>query len=594
MTRIWPLAHEGLGNSSYLAEVADGQALAVDPGRDPRPYLSLAAAHGLRVAFTADTHVHADYVSGSRELAGLGAQLLAPAGSGLSFGHQELRGGQDLDLGGLTLQALATPGHTPEHLSYLLLDGAQPVAVFTGGALIVGGVARTDLAAPARAQEWTRAAYHSARALLGLPGDLAAYPTHGPGSFCSAGETGEHVTTIGREKAGNPLLARTDEDSFTRQVLARLGSYPAYFARMPAVNRRGAPRHGTSRPVLAALTAAHVAELAAAGATIVDARPIEAFAAAHVPGSLSNALRPAFATWLGWLADPRRPLVVVMDAGQDRGDAVAHTDQVYLDMCGEFVGQEIGEPLVKVVTTQVIVAGCRQHIHDARVQFDERDIERPTPEVIDQHAQVFISTDAVAIRQGRGGWFIENALDRQPGNGPGLDGRLALDLVEIRRHGDDGTVHRLSHGVFRSVLDLAQDEGRNLLRCVGRPGHGDGLTAAHLALDRADGAIRRQDPLVAGRQADQHLAGGGHADHRRQQTFTGNRPYLHGTVLDDTEHRIGGAQIDTDNLVGLTHDGPPVAQSGAAAGRPPRAPTATPTRACCPRRRLPASAWRSR
>src|SRR6266851_3315913 len=274
MTRIWPLAHEGLGNSSYLAEVADGLALAVDPGRDPRPYLSLAAAHGLRVAFTADTHVHADYVSGSRELAGLGAQLLAPAGSGLSFGHQELRGGQDLDLGGLTLQALATPGHTPEHLSYLLLDGAQPVAVFTGGALIVGGVARTDLAAPARAQEWTRAAYHSARALLGLPGDLAAYPTHGPGSFCSAGETGEHVTTIGREKAGNPLLASADEDSFTRQFLSGLGTYPAYFARMPAINRRGAPRHGTSRPVLPALTAAHVAELAAAGATIMDARPI--------------------------------------------------------------------------------------------------------------------------------------------------------------------------------------------------------------------------------------------------------------------------------------------------------------------------------
>jgi len=339
MTRIWPLAHEGLGNSSYLAEVADGLALAVDPGRDPRPYLSLAAAHGLRVAFTADTHVHADYVSGSRELAGLGAQPLAPAGSGLSFGHQELRGGQDLDLGGLTLQALATPGHTPEHLSYLLLDGAQPVAVFTGGALIVGGVARTDLAAPARAQEWTRAAYHSARALLGLPGDLAAYPTHGPGSFCSAGETGEHVTTIGREKAGNPLLARTDEDSFTRQVLARLGSYPAYFARMPAVNRRGAPRHGTSRPVLAALTAAHVAELAAAGATIVDARPIGEFAAAHIPGSLSNMLRPAFATWLGWLASPDRPLIAVLGAGQDRGELVEAALSVgYDNLAGELDG----------------------------------------------------------------------------------------------------------------------------------------------------------------------------------------------------------------------------------------------------------------
>src|SRR6266702_4048024 len=331
MTRIWPLPCEGLGNSSYLAEVAEGLALAVDPGRDPRPYLGLAAAHGLRVAFTADTHVHADFVSGSRELAAAGARLLAPAGSGLSFPHEGLRDGGDLDLGGLTLRALATPGHTPEHLSYLLLDGAQPVAVFTGGALIVGGVARTDLADPARTEEWTRAAYRSALTLLALPGGLAAYPTHGPGSFCSAGETGEHATTIGRERAGNPLLAGAGEDAFTRRVLDRLGSYPAYFARMPAVNRRGAPRHGTSRPVLAALTAAHVAELAAGGATIVDARPI--------PGALSDELRPAFATWLGWLASPDRPLIVVLDPGQDRGELVEAALLVgYDNLTGELDG----------------------------------------------------------------------------------------------------------------------------------------------------------------------------------------------------------------------------------------------------------------
>ena len=339
MARVWPVIDEGLGNSSYLAEVAEGLALAVDPGRDPRPYLDLAAARGLRVAFAADTHVHADYVSGSRELAGLGARLLAPASSRLAFPHEELRDGQDADLGGLTLRALATPGHTPEHLSYLLLDGAQPVAVFTGGALIVGGVARTDLADPAQAETWTRAAYRSARALLALPDRLAAYPTHGPGSFCAAGESGERVTTIGRERAGNPLLAGADEDTFTRELLARLGSYPAYFGRMPAVNRRGAPRHGLTRPVLAGLTAVHVAELAGAGAVIVDARPIGAFAAGHIPGSLSNALRPAFATWLGWLATPERPLVVVLDDSQDRGELVEACLKVgYDNLAGELDG----------------------------------------------------------------------------------------------------------------------------------------------------------------------------------------------------------------------------------------------------------------
>ena len=212
MTRIWPLPCEGLGNSSYLAEVGSGLALAVDPGRDPRPYLGLAAAHGLRVAFTADTHVHADFVSGGRELAADGARLLAPARSGLSFPHEELRDGKDLDLGGLTLRALATPGHTPEHLSYLLLDGAQPVAVFTGGALIVGGVARTDLADPARSEEWTRAAYRSAQALLGLPGDLAAYPTHGPGSFARRVRpvsTSPRSGGNGTATRCSPVMART-------------------------------------------------------------------------------------------------------------------------------------------------------------------------------------------------------------------------------------------------------------------------------------------------------------------------------------------------------------------------------------------------
>jgi glyoxylase-like metal-dependent hydrolase (beta-lactamase superfamily II)/rhodanese-related sulfurtransferase len=339
MAQVWTVTDEGLANSSYVAQVADGVAVAVDPGRDPRPYLDLAAAHGLRIGFVAETHVHADFVSGGRELAGLGAQLLAPVGSGLAFGHEELRDGQEMDLGGLILRAVATPGHTPEHMSYLLLDGSEPRAVFTGGALIPGGVARTDLSG--QAESATRAAYRSARVLLAMPDTLAIYPTHGPGSFCSSGVAGQRHATIGREKAASPLLAM-DEHAFADALLAGLGSYPAYFGWMPAVNRRGAPRYGINRPPLAGLTPAHVAELAmkgAGGATIVDTRPVGAFATAHVPGSLSIALRPAFATWLGWLADPQRPLIVVLDDGQSRGLVVEACLKVGFDnLAGELDG----------------------------------------------------------------------------------------------------------------------------------------------------------------------------------------------------------------------------------------------------------------
>ena len=142
---IAAIVDEGLGNSSYLVDLGDRRALVVDPERDPAPYLAAAAKRGLRLAYVAETHLHADFVSGSRELAAHGAKVLAAAAGRTAFPHRGLDDGTELDLGGLTLRALATPGHTPEHLSYLLLDGRQPLALFSGGSLLVGAVARTVL-----------------------------------------------------------------------------------------------------------------------------------------------------------------------------------------------------------------------------------------------------------------------------------------------------------------------------------------------------------------------------------------------------------------------------------------------------------------
>jgi hydroxyacylglutathione hydrolase len=331
---------EGLGNSSYLVDLGDGRGLVLDPSRDPGPYLAAAEQRGLWLAWTVETHLHADFVSGSRELAATGAAVLAPAAGGLQFPHRGLGDGDEVDLGGLWLRALATPGHTPEHLAWLLVDGGRPLALFSGGSLLVGAVARTDLISPDRTEELARALWRSLHErILTLPDDLAVYPTHGAGSFCSAPTGAEPTTTIGREKANNPLLAAADEDAFVQLLLGGLGSYPGYFLRLRETNRRGPRVYGAEPPRLTPLSAQQVHLLVAGGAELVDGRPIADFAAGHVPGALSVPLRSAFATWLGWLVPDDRPLVLVLDADQNRGELVHQCQKVgYERLAGELAG----------------------------------------------------------------------------------------------------------------------------------------------------------------------------------------------------------------------------------------------------------------
>jgi hydroxyacylglutathione hydrolase len=216
-----PVVDEGLGNSAYLADLGDGRALAVDASRDLRALRETAARRGLRVAFAADTHLHADFLTGAVQLAAdEGATVLAAAAGHRAFPHTPLADGDEMDLGGLTLRALATPGHTGEHLSYLLLDGSRELGVFTGGSLIVGSAARTDLLGADRAGELARAQYRSLRRLATLPDATEVWPTHGAGSFCSALPRAARVSTIGTEKASNALLAAPDEDAFARLLPA--------------------------------------------------------------------------------------------------------------------------------------------------------------------------------------------------------------------------------------------------------------------------------------------------------------------------------------------------------------------------------------
>jgi hydroxyacylglutathione hydrolase len=334
------LTDDGLGNTSWLVDLGDGGALVVDPERDPTPYLRVAERLGTEVTLAAETHLHADFVTGSRELAAAGAEVMASAAGELAWPHRGLRDGDEVDLGGWRLRALGTPGHTPEHVAYLLSDRDRPRAVFTGGSLLVGSVARTDLIDPDDTEALTRALWRSIHhRLLALPDDVAVFPTHGAGSFCSAPGGGRRWTTIGQERHANPLLGAPDEDAFVREFLASLGTYPPYFRRLREVNRRG-PRVLGEPTALAPLRATDVAALRERGAVVVDVRPVADFATGHVAGSLAITLRPQLASWLGWLVpDPATPLVFVAGEHQDRREVVRQCLNIgYEGLAGELAG----------------------------------------------------------------------------------------------------------------------------------------------------------------------------------------------------------------------------------------------------------------
>ena len=304
--RVVAVTDEGLGNTSWVLDLGTGEALVVDPERDPVPYLHVAERLGAEVTFAAETHLHADFVTGSRELAASGSRVVASAAGDLAWPHVGFRAGDELDLGRWQLRALATPGHTPEHLAYLLSADGRPRAVFTGGSLLVGSVARTDLIDPADTEALTRALWRSIHhELLTLPDDVAVLPTHGAGSFCSAAGGAPRWTTIGAERRANPLLAAPDEDAFVRRLLDSLGTYPPYFLRLRDVNRRGPAVLGAPGG-LPLLGAEEVVALRGQGAVVVDVRSVAEFAAGHVPGRWrSRCVRSSGHGWGGPCPTPR-------------------------------------------------------------------------------------------------------------------------------------------------------------------------------------------------------------------------------------------------------------------------------------------------
>ncbi|WP_328690797.1 MBL fold metallo-hydrolase [Streptomyces phaeochromogenes] len=308
----------GLGNRSYLAG-GGREAVVIDPPRDVDRVIAAAARRGVRISHVVETHVHNDYVTGGPELARLtGAAYLVPAGARVSFERTPVRDGDstvvDADAG-LALRALATPGHTPHHTSYVLEEGGAAVAVFTGGSLLIGTVGRPDLVEPRLTEDLARAQHASAHRLADeLPDETAVLPTHGFGSFCSAGRTEGGATTIGKERSANEALTR-DVDTFVADLLAGLDEVPAYYAHMGPANAAGpAPVDLTPSTVA---DADEIAARLAAGEWVVDLRNRVAFAEGHVAGSFNFEAEGQLATYLAWLIPWGRPVTLLAEsAGQ--------------------------------------------------------------------------------------------------------------------------------------------------------------------------------------------------------------------------------------------------------------------------------------
>jgi hydroxyacylglutathione hydrolase len=309
-----------LGNNTYLLAVGRDAAL-VDPQRDAWRFLAAAESRGLTIRYVLETHVHNDYVSGALEIrAATGAQVVAPAKGAYRFPHRGMAEGDEIDLGGVVLQTMETPGHTPEHLAYLLSESGRPVAVFTGGSLLLGSAGRTDLSGDRSTQDLTKAQFHSLRRLADLPDQTRVLPTHGAGSFCAATAPSQQpASTIGLQRRDNPAMLAPDEESFVRQQLRGLPLYPSYYRHMAPTNRAGPTVHGRV-PDIRALSAADMDHLARSGTWIVDIRDRWSFAAAHVPGSINVELDDMFASFVGWVIPFGAPIVLVVpEAGERHG-----------------------------------------------------------------------------------------------------------------------------------------------------------------------------------------------------------------------------------------------------------------------------------
>ncbi|MBM3879035.1 MAG: MBL fold metallo-hydrolase [Verrucomicrobia bacterium] len=362
----------GLAIASYLvADEATGEAAVIDPTRDVEPLLRFAREHELRVRHVLETHVHADFVSGSRELKARLAEAPVIHCSGLGgrewtppYTDHVAQDGDDVQIGALRLRAMHTPGHTPEHMSWALFDHSRsadtPWMLFTGDFLFVGDVGRPDLLGEKEKQELAGQLYRSVfETLAGTPDFTEVFPAHGAGSLCGKALNSRRSSTVGYERRFNPALVSKPQEQWVRDLMAEMPLAPPYFRRMKKVNREGPAILGPELPGRKRWSAQEVHARECESCLILDVRTKEAFAAAHIPGAISIPFGPNLPTWAGWVLPYDHPILVVLDEPAQMPEVATHLVRVGFDQVQGWVegGLEAwatrGLPLARLDTLSV-------------------------------------------------------------------------------------------------------------------------------------------------------------------------------------------------------------------------------------------------
>jgi len=373
-----------LAQASYMIG-SEGEAAVIDPRRDVDEYLSEAKKEGLAIRHVIETHLHADFVSGHRELArSTGAKIYFGAQARARFDHVPVRDGEEVAFGNVVLRFLETPGHTPESISVLVFDrsaGEEPQAVLTGDTLFIGDVGRPDLAAGGSVtpQELAGMLHDSLQKLLTLPDSVAVYPAHGAGSLCGKNISSETSSTIGQQRRFNYALQPMAREEFVRLVTADLPEAPAYFARDAALNREG-PGNLSDLPAPKPLSAEELEKIQKAGGVVLDTRPAAAYGTGHVPGSIHIGLSGQFASWAGTLLSSETPIVLIAEDPERVAEAHVRLARVGLDNVAGYLSggvlswHESGRPLTR--TDQISVDELARRLEAGEVT-QLVDVRRP-------------------------------------------------------------------------------------------------------------------------------------------------------------------------------------------------------------------------